>query len=151
MSGFDTLFGAKRRPTLYENENPKVIRNTTDPVHVSIPSLLKLRQAATGLDLRSRFIRARQGGSYMSAFKGMGMEFDEVRPYQPGDEVRHLDWRVTARTGRPHTKLFREERERPILLWVDYRANMFFATRGVFKSVLAARAAALLRRLKHLK
>ncbi len=97
-----------------------------------------------GLALKSRFIRAYQGGTYLSAFKGMGMEFDEARPYQPGDEVRHLNWRVTARTGRPHTKLFREERERPVLLWVDYRANMFFATQGAFKAVLAARAAALL-------
>ncbi len=72
------------------------------------------------------------------------MEFDEVRPYQPGDDVRTLDWRVTARTGKPHTKLFREERERSVLFWVDYRAPMFFATRGSFKSVVAARAAALL-------
>lgn len=72
------------------------------------------------------------------------MEFDEVRPYQPGDDVRTLDWRVTARTGKPHTKLFREERDRSVLFWVDYRAPMFFATRGCFKSVVAARAAALL-------
>ncbi len=72
------------------------------------------------------------------------MEFDEARPYQPGDEIRNLDWRVTARTGKVHTKLFREERERPVFLWVDYRASMFFATRGAYKSVLAARAASLL-------
>jgi len=72
------------------------------------------------------------------------MEFDESRPYQPGDDVRALDWRVTARTGKPHTKLFREERERSVLIWVDYREPMFFATRGCFKSVMAARAAALL-------
>jgi uncharacterized protein (DUF58 family) len=72
------------------------------------------------------------------------MAFDEVRPYQPGDDVRTIDWRVTARTGKPHTKLFREERERAVLFWVDYRAPMFFATQGMFKSVMAARAAALL-------
>lgn len=72
------------------------------------------------------------------------MEFDEARPYQPGDEIRHLDWRVTARTGRAHTKLFREERERAVILWVDYRAPMFFATRGSFKSVLASQAAAMI-------
>ena len=71
------------------------------------------------------------------------MEFDEVRPYMPGDDVRSLDWRVTARTGKTHTKLFREERERPVYVSVDYRQAMFFATRGVFKSVMAARLAAL--------
>jgi uncharacterized protein (DUF58 family) len=72
------------------------------------------------------------------------MEFDEVRLYQAGDDVRSIDWRVTARTGKPHTKLFREERERPVIIAVDYRRPMFFATRGMFKSVFAARVAALL-------
>jgi uncharacterized protein (DUF58 family) len=72
------------------------------------------------------------------------MEFDEARPYQPGDDIRSLDWRVTARTGKPHTKLFREERERPVFLWVDFRRSMFFATRGRYKSVVAAQAASLL-------
>ena len=68
------------------------------------------------------------------------MEYDESRPYLPGDDIRQLDWRVTARTGRPHTKMFREERERPVLICVDFRRAMFFATRGVFKAVQAARA-----------
>ena len=72
------------------------------------------------------------------------MEFDESRLYQPGDDIRNMDWRVTARTGKPHTKLFREERERPVFVWVDYRAPMFFATQGVFKSVFVARMAALI-------
>lgn len=72
------------------------------------------------------------------------MEYAESRPYQPGDDVRALDWRVTARSGKPHTKLFREERERPVHLCVDLRPSMAFATRGVFKSVQAARAAMLL-------
>lgn len=72
------------------------------------------------------------------------MEFDEVRVYHPGDDVRTIDWRVTARTGRPHTKLFQEERERPVLVLVDVRAGMRFGTRDCFKSVLAAKAAAVL-------
>jgi len=72
------------------------------------------------------------------------MEFDEVRPYAQGDDVRSIDWRVTARTGRPHTKLFREERERPVLLWVDLRTTMMFATRGAYKAVRAAQSSALL-------
>ena len=72
------------------------------------------------------------------------MEFAESRPYAPGDDVRNLDWRVTARTGRTHTKLFREERERTVMLSVDYRAAMWFATRGAFKSVRVAQLASLL-------
>jgi len=83
-------------------------------------------------------------GPHTSVFRGRGMEFDESRPYAPGDDARYLDWRVTARTSRPHTKLFREERERPVLLAVDYRATMRFATQGSFKTVVAARLAAVL-------
>lgn len=89
-------------------------------------------------------VRTHQFGGHRSAFRGRGMEFDEVRAYQPGDDIRTIDWRVTARTGRTHTKLFQEERERPVLLLVDARAGMRFGTRDCFKSVLAARAAALL-------
>jgi uncharacterized protein (DUF58 family) len=72
------------------------------------------------------------------------MEFDETRLYQPGDDIRSIDWRVTARTGKTHTKVFREERERPVFISVDDRLTMQFATRGVFKSVLAAKLAGLL-------
>lgn len=114
------------------------------PVRVSKLGLISLHRQAENLSLKVVKIRSQQGGHYLSPFKGRGMEFDEVRLYQPGDDVRTLDWRVTARTGKPHTKLFREERERSVLIWVDYRAPMFFATRGCFKSVMAARAAALL-------
>jgi uncharacterized protein (DUF58 family) len=114
-----------------------------DAVRVSLPALLQLNQAASGLHLRHVGVRAAQSGNYLSSFKGRGMEFDETRLYTPGDDARHLDWRVTARTGKPHTKLFREERERPVFLSVDARAAMFFATRGMFKYVQAARLAAL--------
>ena len=72
------------------------------------------------------------------------MEFDESRPYQPGDDPRNIDWRVTARSSEAYTKLFREERERPVLIVTDLRSNMQFATQGCFKSVGAARSAALL-------
>lgn len=66
------------------------------------------------------------------------MVFAESRRYQAGDESRNIDWRVTARTGRAHTKLFEEEKERQVLICVDMRSSMFFATKGVFKSVQAA-------------
>jgi uncharacterized protein (DUF58 family) len=113
-------------------------------VTISTQQLIRLHHAAQNLPLKVAKVRALQTGQYYSPFRGRGMEFDEVRLYQPGDDVRTLDWRVTARTGKAHTKLFREERERAVLVWVDYRSPMFFATRGVFKSVLASQAAALL-------
>lgn len=111
---------------------------------VSLKSLIALHHAAESLALKPGRIRALGGGNYQSPFKGRGMEFDEVRAYMQGDDVRTLDWRVTARTGRPHTKLFREERERPVLLFIDMRSAMFFATQGAFKAVRSAQAAALL-------
>jgi len=113
-------------------------------VYVSTQNLIQLRHAAQSLSLKAAKIRALQTGQYYSPFRGRGMEFDEVRLYQPGDDVRTLDWRVTARTGKAHTKLFREERERAVYVWVDFRSPMFFATRGVFKSVLAAELASLI-------
>lgn len=114
------------------------------PVQVSPAALIALAHAGETLPLKAVHIRAMQSGLYLSPFKGRGMEFDESRPYQPGDDVRSLDWKVTARTGKAHTKEFREERERPILIWLDLRQTMFFATRGAFKSVIASKAAALL-------
>ena len=115
-----------------------------DIVRVKQSTLIELHRAAENLPLKSGKIAARLSGNYVSAFKGRGMEFDEARPYQPGDDIRCIDWRVTARTGKAHTKLFREERERPVLLWIDYRHSMFFGSRNSFKSVLAAKTAALL-------
>lgn len=115
-----------------------------EAVRPSLDELIRLSRPAAGLALARPTVRALQSGQYLSSFKGRGMEFDETRPYAQGDDVRHLDWRVIARTGEPHTKLFREERERPVFLAVDYRAAMFFATRGLFKSAMAARLAALI-------
>ena len=122
----------------------RISDNEDGIVHVSTRHLIGLHHAAQSLKLEPSRIRANQSGGYLSPFKGRGMEFDEVRPYQQGDDVRTIDWRVTARTGHPHTKLFREERERSVLLWVDLRQSMFFATQGAYKSVRAAQAAALL-------
>ena len=113
-------------------------------IRPSLSELIGLSQPSAGVALGRPTAKALQSGQYLSRFRGRGMEFDEARLYMPGDDVRSLDWRVTARTGKPHTKIFREERERPIFLSVDYRASMFFATRGMYKSAMAARLAALL-------
>ena len=87
---------------------------------------------------------ALRAGDCLSKLRGRGMDFAEVRNYQAGDEIRHMEWRVTARTGRPHIKLYQEERERPIIILMDFNPSMYFGTRLAFKSVVAARLAAIL-------
>jgi len=111
---------------------------------ISADSLIQLRLQANQLPLDSGKIHAKQGGAYLSSFKGRGMEFDESRMYQAGDDIRNMDWRVTARTGNAHTKVFCEERERPVLLWLDLNPAMMFATRNKFKSVIATEIATLI-------
>jgi uncharacterized protein (DUF58 family) len=113
-------------------------------IQIQFNNLIRLSACARQVNLDHSTIKSKQSGGYLSSTKGRGMEFDEARLYQPGDDIRSIDWRVTARTGKPYTKLFREERERPVFLSVDLRPSMFFATRGVFKSVQAARLASLL-------
>jgi uncharacterized protein (DUF58 family) len=84
------------------------------------------------------------GGEYHSVFKGRGMEFAEVREYTPGDEIRSIDWNVTARLGHPYVKLYREERELTVILLVDQSASEAFGTQRRLKSELAAEVGALL-------
>ena len=117
---------------------------SASPVSVSQAGLIRLNGPARAIALDVVRVNSLQTGAYVSHFRGRGMEFDESRPYQPGDDPRSIDWRVTARSTTAYTKLFREERERPVLVVVDLRSNMHFATRGCFKSVNASRAAALL-------
>jgi len=83
-------------------------------------------------------------GEYHSTFKGQGMEFEEVRQYEPGDDIRLIDWNVTARTGYPHIKKFKEERELSVVLVVDASSSGQFGTRERFKSETAAELSALL-------
>lgn len=114
-------------------------------VHCSLTELVLLRAGAAVLDLSTPLTTLRTSGSgARNRQRGRGLEFEEVRAYAPGDDVRSIDWRVSARTGRAHTRLFRTERERPVYLLLDQRQSMFFGTRGSMKSVQAAHAAALL-------
>ncbi len=110
---------------------------------MSIPSeiLKKVRriQIATSALVSDMF-----AGQYHSAFKGLGMEFEEVREYQPGDDVRTIDWNVTARTGHPFIKRFREERELTVVLLVDVSASQDFGTRDQLKSELVTELGATL-------
>jgi uncharacterized protein (DUF58 family) len=115
-----------------------------DIVRIRQSTLIGLNRDARTLPLISNSVKAQLAGGHLSTFRGRGMEFHESRPYQPGDDVRAIDWRVTARSGRTHTKVYQEERERPVLVWLDLSRSMFFGTRVCFKSVLASKLAALL-------
>jgi uncharacterized protein (DUF58 family) len=92
----------------------------------------------------SRVVNDILAGQYESVFKGQGMEFSEVREYVPGDDIRMIDWNVTARTSVPHVKLLAEERELTVMLLVDASASMQFGSKGKFKSELAAELCAVL-------
>ncbi len=92
----------------------------------------------------ARLANDQLAGTYASVFKGRGLAFDEVRMYQPGDDVRFIDWNVTARTNAPHVKVFREEREMTVMLLVDMSASQRFGTRNQFKQDLVAEVSAVL-------
>jgi len=114
-------------------------------VKVTLDDLIAEQKNAFGiLPNSSHKIKAASSGGFRSPFKGRGMEFDEIREYKAGDDIRNLDWKVTAKLGKPFTKLFHEERERPIFLLVDMRPQMRFATKVAFKSVIAAKIAAMI-------
>jgi uncharacterized protein (DUF58 family) len=124
--------------TLVSNLNPT-------GAYSDLAQLLRLRFAAQDLKLfAKRPVRSLLTGGERTRFRGRGMDFEEVRLYQPGDDIRSIDWRVTARTQIPHTKIFREERERPVFMVADQRSSMFFGSHRCFKSVLAAHVCALL-------
>ena len=120
------------------------VKSPARGAYTGIDDLIALRFPARQLRLsrRSRALSTLAGPN-KSNFRGRGIDFEEVRSYQPGDDIRTIDWRVTARTGQAHTKLFREERERPVLVAVDQRPGMFFGSSHCFKSVLAAQLASL--------
>lgn len=114
-------------------------------VEVRLEDLINLRYqtGVSGVKAKKRVATLLAGGE-RSPFKGRGIDFEESRRYQSGDDVRLMDWRVMARTNEPYLKVFREERERPVFIVVDDRKAMRFGTRVAFKSVIAAHAAALL-------
>jgi uncharacterized protein (DUF58 family) len=113
-------------------------------VYVSLAQLMALEFKARDL---SFLARQPQGsilaGNHASRLRGRGLNFDELRRYQPGDDLRHLDWRASLRTGKPVVRTFTEERDRPALLVVDQRMSMFFGSQRSFKSAVAAELAAL--------
>ncbi len=118
---------------------------TTDPrIHVSLAHLKSLGGASRGLNFLPRQPSASVlNGRHSSRLRGRGLNFEEMRNYLPGDDVRSIDWKATARTGKPHVRVFTEERDRPALLVIDQRMSMFFGSQRNMKSVTAAEAAAI--------
>jgi len=114
-------------------------------ISCDLPRLLRSRHWAQQLKLFSpQAARNLLLGNVRSRFRGRGMEFEEVRRYQAGDDIRTIDWKVSARAGATYTKLFCEERERPCHILVDQRSHLFFGSSDQFKSVLAAELATAL-------
>lgn len=113
-------------------------------ISVSLPHLRSLQAAARGISFLPRQpARSVLSGRHASRLRGRGLNFEEMRNYLPGDDVRSIDWKATARTGSPHVRVFTEERDRPALLVVDQRMSMFFGSVHNMKSVTAAEAAAI--------
>ena len=113
-------------------------------VYADLRELIGLQYLARGFSFLPRQpITSLLAGRHASRMRGRGLDFDEIRQYLPGDDIRSIDWNVTARTGQPHTRVFTEERDRPALLLVDQRSAMFWGTQVAMKSVTAAEVAAL--------
>lgn len=111
----------------------------------SLTDLVKLKYQAKLLPaIPNSKIISNQAGGYLSKLKGRGMEFVESREYQSGDDIRRMDWRLTAKTNKPHTKLFQQEKDRAIYLLIDERSSMQFGTRVAYKSLIGAQIAAML-------
>ncbi len=120
-------------------------RPETTGARVHADELIRLRHRANAIRLDGRRrVASATAGVHESRFRGRGVDYQESRAYQAGDDIRNMDWRVTARTGVAHTKLYQEERERPVILVLDYNPTAYFGTRQRFKSVQMAHVAALM-------
>ena len=113
-------------------------------VYTSLAHLVRLHHKASGFSFLPRQpLRSLLAGRHAAKIRGRGLNFEEIRGYLPGDDIRSIDWKVTARTRKPHIRVYTEERERPAYLVVDQRLAMFFGSQVRMKSVVAAEAAAL--------
>ena len=107
-------------------------------VYPNLQQLVALQKYTQMLSLENVSRTSPSPGNWQSRIRGRGLDFAEVRRYQPGDDIRSIDWRVTAKTQKTHTRLFTQERERPIILAADLRSDMFFGSVNCFKSVTCA-------------
>lgn len=113
-------------------------------VYASLDELMRLRYRASGFSFLPRQpVHSVLSGRHASRLRGRGLNFEELRNYLPGDDTRNIDWKVMARTGEPHVRVYTEEKDRSVWLLVDQRISMFFGSRSRMKSVVAAEAAAV--------
>jgi uncharacterized protein (DUF58 family) len=127
-------------------EKLKMDKNTyPENIFISLHNLLKMEHLARGFSFLARKQRVKSilGGKHASKLRGRGLDFEEVRNYVPGDDIRNIDWKVTARTRTTHSRVFSEEKEKPALIVVDQSKSMFFGSKLKTKSVVAAELAAL--------
>lgn len=118
--------------------------NADGLVYVSVAQLMRLEHRVFGMSFHGGQPRTSiLAGQHASRMRGRGLNFDELRHYNPGDDLRHLDWRASLRYGKPFVRSYTEERDRPVLMVVDQRMSMFFGSQYCFKSVSAAELAAL--------
>lgn len=116
----------------------------TDGAYVTLKQLTRLRYRARGFSyLPAQPVGSVLAGRKRSRLRGRGLDFDELRHYRPGDDIRTMDWKITQRTGSPYVRVYTEERDRPVWLVIDQRLGMFFGSQHQMKSVAAAEAAAL--------
>ena len=129
---------------LFSGKNKQNVEDRYHGLCVTSEDLIVQQKYLPYLALRPNKLTSNQAGDVKSAFKGRGMEFEEVRAYNFGDDIRDIDWRVTARKDEPYTKVFNEEKDREIIVLLDFSASMVFGTKNELKSVSAAKIAALI-------
>lgn len=129
-------------PTMAKNKETQAL----DPrLYVEYRRLVKLQALSHSFQLLPKWqAKSVMAGRHHSRFRGRGLNFEELKHYQVGDDIRCLDWKVTLRTGQPHVRLYSEEKDRNVVILVDQGANMFFASTDTMKSVVAAEVAALI-------
>ncbi len=129
----------------YPKVKPRETREPETPgVYADLDELIRLQFKVYDVSFLPRQpVQSLLAGRRASRLRGRGLDFEEIRRYIPGDDIRTMDWRVTARTRKPHTRVYTEERDRPILLVVDQRLSMFFGSQAAMKSVTAAEVAAM--------
>ena len=117
----------------------------SNPIFVSLQDLLAKEHSAQGFSFlaKKQKVRSILGGKHASKLRGRGLDFEEVRNYVAGDDIRNIDWKVTARTQKTHSRVYSEEKEKPTLIVVDQSKSMFFGSQHKMKSVVAAELAAL--------
>ena len=126
-------------------DSTTAISKDTSTIYADLNELRRLKYLAKGFSFTpNQPANSVLSGKNVSKLRGRGLNFEELRHYRPGDDIRSMDWKVTQRTGKPHIKVFTEERERNVFLAIDQRMTMFFGSSNKMKSVIAAELSALI-------